>query len=83
MADLKIGKGHSQNFDTMCRAIEEKHAVLLVCMDKLTMREELVIAAVGTDGKEFSFSPFAVLTAVHENPYDRFLPPNPEGGYGE
>lgn len=81
---LKITDENKENFDTLCRAIREGHAGLMVIKDTLTGREDIGIMAFSRmpDG-QISFTPFAMLLGVHENPFQRLCPPDPKGGYHE
>jgi hypothetical protein len=39
----------------------------------------VVLAAVGFDGEEYGITPFAEM--VNGNPFEMYLPPNPDGGF--
>lgn len=78
--DFKPCEGHKRNFDTLQKAFANGDACILECFDKLIGEKVAVICAANReeDGS-IAFVPFAALH--NGNPYERFLPPDPEGGF--
>jgi hypothetical protein len=64
------------NFQTLLRAAADGNLALLECTDAATGAPRYVVCAVGRDGEEFLFTPFGHL--AEGNPYDAYVPPEPE-----
>lgn len=64
------------NFQTLLRAAAGGNLALLECTDAATGAPRYVVCAVGRDGEEFLFTPFGHL--AEGNPYDAYVPPEPE-----
>lgn len=76
-----ICQKHAANLETLVQAAKDGNLVLLECIDKTTGEIVAVLCACWFDGKEYTFTPFAPM--VNGDPYRRFLPPNPDGGFHE
>ncbi len=76
-----IPEGHKANFETLCRAAEHGRLALLHCQDCLTGADAYLVTAVGDvpGSTDKVMSPFAVM--VSGDPYERYLPPAPGGGF--
>lgn len=72
---------HVVNFDTLQQAFANGDVALMVCLDERDQREVAVICAVSLDddGETRILSPFAVM--IDDNPYERYGPPNIDGGF--
>lgn len=78
-----ISEGMKANFETLKAAIRNGDAALMEVMDSETGRIEYAVCGVSIQDGQAVFCPLATLTAVHDNPYERYQPPNPEGGFCE
>jgi hypothetical protein len=58
------------NFQTLLRAAEDRNLALMECADANTRETRYVICAVGRDGADYVFTPFAHL--ADGNPYDAY-----------
>lgn len=70
------------NFNTLLRAAREGKLALMECLDAVTRERRFVVCAVGpADEGGFVMTPFGHL--ADGNPYDAYLPPNPDdpGGF--
>lgn len=71
---------HDQtNFDTLTRAFNAGDVALLEVKRKEGGSLAAAICTVSADGGIYSLTPFAVM--VEGNPFELFLPPDPEGGF--
>lgn len=68
------------NFQTLLRAAEDGNLALMECQDAVTGSARFVICAVGRDRDDFIFTPFGHL--ADGNPYDTYLPPDPDDPEG-
>ncbi|MBY4611919.1 DUF6117 family protein [Rhizobium sp. 9T] len=68
------------NFDTLLRAASDGNLALIECLDASTREPRFVLCAVGRTGGEYVFTPFGHLAGG--NPYDAYLPPDPEDPAG-
>jgi len=68
------------NFDTLLRAASEGNLALMECLDAATREPRYVICAVGRSDGEFVLTPFGHLS--EGNPYDAYLPPDPDDPIG-
>jgi len=68
------------NFTTMLRAAEDGNLCIMECLDKTTNEVVAVVCAAGYDpvNGEVAITPFAVMA---DDGYERFSPPNPDGGF--
>ena len=64
------------NFDTLLRAASDGNLALMECLDAATREPRYVLCAVGRNGGEYVFTPFGHL--ADGNPYDAYLPPDPD-----
>jgi len=64
------------NFQTLLRAAEDGNLALMECADAQTGAMRYVIYAVGKDNGGYLFTPFGHL--ADGNPYDAYLPPDPD-----
>lgn len=64
-----------KNFDTLCRARDERALCLMECRDAITGDVRYVLAAAGSDGDDILFTPFGHMSAG--NPYEEYVPPTP------
>lgn len=71
---MAIQPGYKQNFETLQQAFRDGAACLLECFDAKTGVPVMTICAVGFDGKEYTFKPFAKL--FDGNPYQELMPPD-------
>lgn len=72
-------QNHKKNFQTLVAAVKSDNAVLFETMDTILGEKVACICAVNQEGDEMSLVPFA---AFHNgNPYSRFLPALPDGGF--
>lgn len=78
---MAMPKGHKSNLDTLVRAAKAGRLAILECQEKATKRIVPVLVAVGNDGQEYVFTPFAKM--FEGNPYEELNPPNPDGGFFE
>ena len=68
------------NFQTLLRAADDGNLALMECVDAQTGSARYVISAVGQDNGDFVFTPFAHL--ADGNPYEAYLPPDPNDPQG-
>ncbi|MCP2138642.1 hypothetical protein J2S28_005766 [Rhizobium sp. SLBN-94] len=68
------------NFDTLLRAASDGNLALMECLDAVTHEPRYVLCAVGRSEGEFVFTPFGHL--ADGNPYDTYLPPDPDDPAG-
>ena len=74
---MAIPAGHRANFETLMRAARDGNLALMECRDAVTLEPRYVLCAVEREGESFGFVPFGHL---HDgNPYEAYLPPQPEG----
>lgn len=78
-----IPEGMKANFETLKAAILNGDAALMEVKDSDTGRIEYAVCGVTIQDGEAVFCPIAILTAAHDNPYERYQPPNPDGGFHE
>lgn len=64
------------NFNMLLRAAGDGNLAPMKCADALTGEKRYVIAAVGREGGDYVFTPFCHL--ADGNPYDAYLPPDPD-----
>lgn len=77
-----IVQAHTTNFKTLQRAFREGAACIMECQNKATGELEAVICAAWRDEEGMiNFTPFAAF--VNGNPYEKWEPPNPDGGFFE
>ncbi|MBY5345607.1 hypothetical protein E0H35_35395 [Rhizobium leguminosarum bv. viciae] len=70
----------STNFDTLLRAAADGNLALMECLDAVTREPRYVLCAVGRTDGEYVFTPFGHL--ADGNPYDAYLPPDPDDPTG-
>jgi len=70
---------HKKNFETLKAAFRRGDVALMECRFNATDERVAVICAVGKDGDEIAFTPFAVM--LNGNPYEMLSPPDPDGGF--
>ena len=68
------------NFQTLLRAAESGDLALMECTEGATGEIRYVICAVGRDNGDYVFTPFGHL--ADGNPYDAYLPPDPDNADG-
>jgi hypothetical protein len=68
------------NFDTLLRAARDGNLALMECLDAATREPRYVLCTVGRNDDEFVFTPFCHL--ADGNPYDAYVPPNPNDPNG-
>lgn len=68
------------NFDTLLRAASDGNLALIECLDATTREPRYVLCAVGCSDGEYVFTPFGHL--ADGNPYDAYLPPDPDDPIG-
>ena len=68
------------NFNTLLRAAGDGNLALMECLDAATREVRYVFCAVGRDRGDFVFTPFGHL--ANGNPYDAYLPPDPDDPTG-
>lgn len=68
------------NFNTMLRAAGDGNLALMECLDAATREPRYVLCAVGRNGGDYVFTPFGHL--AEGNPYDAYLPPDPDDPTG-
>jgi hypothetical protein len=82
---MAIPDGHKTNLETIKRAAENNNLGVLECKDTKTGEVvHLLIATMRDQAGEYDFIPLAQMFT--ENPYERFLPPDPDrkdGFHGE
>jgi hypothetical protein len=78
---MTIVQQHSQNFETLREAFENRDVALLECELKTTGEIVAAIVAVNRDGNHFGFVPIAMM--FNGDPYESLNPPNPEGGFDD
>lgn len=71
---MAIPKGHRKNLQTIIRAAEAGHLALMECTRKTDGQQVYVLCAVGKDGDDYVFSPFAEMF-TGDSPYDQWEPP--------
>lgn len=69
------------NFETLARAFACGDSALVEVQRIADGVVVAAICAVSRDGDLFTVTPFA--TMVEGNPFELFLPPNPDGGFGQ
>jgi len=67
------------NFQTLSRAFQRNHVVLLEVERVADGAVVSALCAVGHEDGLFTFTPFA--TMIEGNPFELFNPPNPDGGF--
>ena len=68
-----IPEGHSANFDTLKRAVEDNAVCLMECTDKITGKPVYTICAMNLVDGEIAMVPIAKL--FDGNPYEELNPP--------
>ncbi|WP_296739701.1 DUF6117 family protein [Mesorhizobium sp.] len=69
------------NFNTLLRAADDGHLALMECLDAVTRERRYVVCAVRhADDGDFVMTPFGHL--ADGNPYDAYLPPDPDDPNG-
>ncbi len=68
------------NFQTLLRAAGDGNLALMECADAETGAPRFVICAVGRVSGDYVFTPFGHL--AEGNPYDAYLPPDPDNPDG-
>jgi hypothetical protein len=67
---------HAKNFEAMKRAFAAGNVALMEVKVKATGEVVAAIAAVGRDGEDYAFTPFALM--MNGNPFELLLPPDPD-----
>jgi Family of unknown function (DUF6117) len=75
----KFLNGFKPNFKTLRKACKNNNLALVECLDLKTKQKVAMVCAVHWDGKQFNLVPLATMN--EGNPYERFSPPNPNGGF--
>jgi hypothetical protein len=70
---MAIATGYRDNFQTLCRAVEDGKICLMECTDKITKAKVNVLCAVNTVNGEYEMVPIAKM--FDGNPYDELDPP--------
>lgn len=70
---MAIPEGYKANFSTLKQAFANDDVVLMECSDVVTGKPVYTICAVGKDGDQFVFAPFAKM--FDGNPYEELNPP--------
>lgn len=68
-----IVQQHTNNFETLRDAFLSGDVAMMDCVEKDTGDHVAVICAVGKDGDEFTFTPFAKF--FNGNPFELLEPP--------
>lgn len=69
------------NFNTLLRAAGDGNLALMECLDAVTRERRFVVCAVGrADNGAIVMTPFGHL--ADGNPYDAYLPPDPDDPNG-
>lgn len=69
------------NFNTLLRAAGDGNLALMECLDAVTREPRYFLCAVGrADDGDYVMTPFGHL--AHGNPYDAYLPPDPDDPTG-
>ena len=68
-----IVQDHKQNFETLSQAFADGAVALMECVVKATGEKVATICAVVFDGKEYTFTPFAIF--LNGNPFELLEPP--------
>lgn len=68
-----------KNFDTLSYASDDMATYLLEVKEKETGKIQYAICAVSIVDGEARFTPLAAM--IEENPFEKYLPPNPGGGF--
>lgn len=77
---MSIPSHARSNFQTLLRAAADGNLALMECLDAQSGSPRYVICAVGRDGANYVFTPFGHL--ADGNPYDAYLPPDPDNPAG-
>lgn len=71
---------HARNLDTLKRAFSRDEVALVECKRTSDGTIVAMLCAVHVDDEgQYTITPFAEM--VNGNPYDLYLPPNPNGGF--
>ena len=76
----------SINFDTLCRAFDDKKTCLMECKRKSDGKIVNLICAINIEDGEYIMIPFAeMIDANDESPFDQYSPPDStsDGGFFE
>ena len=75
-----ICRAHAKNLDTLKLAFSRDEVALVECnrISDNTIVAMLCVVHMDQDG-EYNIIPFAEM--INGNPYDMYLPPNPNGGF--
>lgn len=76
-----IVQGHIPNLETLKRVFANGDAALVECKRVSDGAVVAMLCAVVFDGNQYNITPFAEM--VNGNPYELYLPPNPDGGFDE
>jgi hypothetical protein len=76
---MVLPKHHATNLETLREAFKQNAVCVMECRRKSDGATVALLCAVGWDGKEYAFSPFAEM--VNGNPFDLYDPPVPGGGF--
>ena len=75
----KVCQGHAGNLETIKAAAANGDLALIECRRVKDGEIVALLAAVGWDGQEYTFTPLAEM--VNGNPYELYQAPLPEGGF--
>ena len=67
---MALGNGDKHNFETLKLACKNNDLALVQSTRKADGKKVALVCAVGKDGKEYVFSPVAVM--IEGNPYEDF-----------
>ena len=74
---MAIPEHARNNFNTLLRAAGDGNLALMECLDAVTGERRYVLCAVGrAEDGDFVMTPFGHL--ADGNPYDAYLPPDPD-----
>jgi hypothetical protein len=72
---MAICKDYEPNFKTLKRAFRGGDVALMEVLDTRTDKVSCALVAVGRDGTDYVFTPFAIM--CEGNPYEYLRPPIP------
>jgi hypothetical protein len=78
---MAIRPGHKANLDTIIRAAKADDLSLIECRRRSDGETVVMLAAVGWEDGEYTFTPFAEM--ANGNPFALYDPPDPDGGFYE
>jgi len=76
---MALPKHHEANLKTIYKAADARRLAVVECRRRADGKVVALLVAVGDDGKEYGFTPFAEMMDC--NPFEAYDPPNPDGGF--